>query len=63
MRKIELLISPQGESTLKTHGYAGADCLEASKWLEQALGLTLKEQKTADYYQAAHAQEEVPQQS
>jgi len=37
-RLIEVIVSPQGETTVQTKGYAGADCLQASKFLEQALG-------------------------
>ena len=39
-RVIEVVVSPQGETTVQTKGYAGADCLKASKFLEQALGVT-----------------------
>src|SRR5208282_3195895 len=34
-RLIEVIVSPQGEATVQTKGYAGADCLQASKFLEQ----------------------------
>ena len=38
-RIIEVTVSPQGETTIQTKGYAGADCLQASKFLEQSLGV------------------------
>jgi hypothetical protein len=41
VRIIEVTVSPKGETTVQTKGYAGADCLEASKWLEQVLGVKL----------------------
>jgi len=50
-RVIEVLVSPTGETTIQTKGYAGADCLRASRFLEQALGIATQEQKTADFYQ------------
>ena len=37
-RVIEVTVSPQGEVTVQTRGYAGGECLRASKFLEQALG-------------------------
>ena len=50
-RVIEVLISPTGEVSIQTKGYAGADCLQASKLLEEALGVVRSEQKTAEFYQ------------
>ena len=58
-RIIEVLVSPTGEATVQTKGYAGADCLRASEFLEQALGVTATEQKTAEYYQPAAAEQHV----
>jgi hypothetical protein len=52
-RVIEVVVSPAGEATVRTRGYAGADCLRASRFLEQALGAVAAEQKTAEFYQPA----------
>jgi hypothetical protein len=56
---IEVLVSPKGETTVRTKGYAGSDCLQASKFLEQALGVATHEQKTAEYFQNAQQQQEI----
>jgi Protein of unknown function (DUF2997) len=56
-RLIEVTVSPQGEATVQTKGYAGADCLHASKFLEQALGVATADRQTAEFYQAAPAQQ------
>jgi hypothetical protein len=61
-RVIEVLVSPQGEVTVQTKGYAGADCLQASKFLEQALGLAVKEHKTSEFYQQTTTAEQQVQQ-
>src|SRR5690349_20411929 len=53
VRIIEIVISPKGETTVQTKGFASADCLQASKWLEQALGIATTDNKTAEYYQPA----------
>jgi hypothetical protein len=62
VRIIEIVVSPQGETTVQTKGYAGADCLEASKWLEQALGIQTIDRKTSEFYQTAWQEQHVPQQ-
>ncbi len=60
-RLIEVIVSPQGESTVQTKGYAGGDCMQASKFLEQALGSVTNEQKTAEFYQTETAQQQLTQ--
>jgi hypothetical protein len=60
-RIIEVTVSPAGETTVQTKGYAGPDCLQASKFLEQALGVTTADRKASEFYQAA-AQEQHAQQ-
>jgi hypothetical protein len=58
---IEVIISPQGEATIQTTGYAGSDCLQASKFLEQALGVVANDQKTAEFYHTQSAQQQLTQ--
>ena len=50
-RIIEVVVSPKGETTIQTKGYAGSDCLKASKFLEQALGIPVNERKTSEFYE------------
>jgi hypothetical protein len=61
-RVIELIVSPQGETTVQTKGYGGGACLQASKWLEQALGIATADRKTAEFYESARAEQHVQQQ-
>lgn len=58
-RVIELVISPQGEVTVETKGYTGSDCVQASQFLEKALGTPVSERQTAEYYQAAATEQHV----
>ena len=51
-RIIEVIVSPTGETTVQTKGYAGADCLGASKFLEEALGVKTTERLTPEFYEA-----------
>ena len=60
-RVIEVVVSPQGETTVQTKGYAGADCLKASKFLEQALGVTSADRRTAEFYQTTPTEQHVQQ--
>jgi len=60
-RVIEVIVSPKGETTVQTKGYSGGDCLLASKFLQQALGMTVRENKTAEFYQSDETQQHVQQ--
>lgn len=57
MRTIQIIIDPQGQVRLQTQGFSGASCREASKSLEQALGLIESDQPTPELYQQAASQE------
>jgi hypothetical protein len=60
-RVIEVTVSPRGEATVQTKGYAGGDCLQASRFLEQALGVVADERKTGEFFQAVGTQQQVRQ--
>ena len=60
-RIIEVVVSPTGETTVQTKGYAGADCIQASRFLENALGIVAGDRKTAEYHQTETAQQQVQQ--
>ena len=60
-RVIEVVVSPRGEAVVQTKGYADADCLRASKFLEDALGVVAQERKTADFYQSEQAEQQARQ--
>ena len=60
-RIIEVTVSPKGETTLQTKGYAGGECLQASKFLEQALGVITADHKTGEYYQTASTEQHIQQ--
>jgi len=60
-RIIEVTVSPQGETTVQTKGYSGADCVQASKFLEQALGLAVTDRNTAEFYQIEEIRQPIQQ--
>jgi hypothetical protein len=51
MKTIEITVSPTGETRIETKGFAGSQCREASRFIEQALGKRLSEQLTAEFHQ------------
>ena len=51
-KTIEIIVTPTGETTVQTKGYAGASCRKASEFIEQALGQQTDEQLTADFQQS-----------
>ena len=50
MRTIEIIVSPKGETSVQTKGFAGSSCREASKFIEQALGQCTDEQLKAEFH-------------
>ena len=49
-RVIEVVVSPTGEAVVQTKGFAGSDCLQASKFIEDALGISSRERKTPEFF-------------
>jgi hypothetical protein len=48
---IEIVVSPKGDTTVTTKGFAGSECQQASRSLESALGNRTSEQITAEFHQ------------
>jgi hypothetical protein len=60
-RIIEVTVSATGESTIQTKGYGGDACLNASRFLEQALGIASSDRKTAEFYQSVPSEQHIRQ--
>jgi hypothetical protein len=60
-RTIEVIVSPQGETRIETRGFAGSSCQQASRFLEQALGVQASEKLTAEFYQQESSQQHLQQ--
>lgn len=58
---IEVIVDPQGETTVRTTGYSGRSCLDASRWLEEALGIVVAERKTEEFFATAEEQQQIRQ--
>jgi hypothetical protein len=49
-RTIEIVVQPDGQSSVETKGFTGTECLEGSRFLEAALGARQDEQRTVEFY-------------
>ena len=59
MKTIEIVISPSGSSKIETKGFAGSECRDASRFIEEALGKRNSEKLTGEF----HAEHSVQQQN
>ncbi len=63
MKMIEILVSPKGETAVTTKGFAGSSCRDASKFIEEALGQRIAENRTAEFYQTQPIDQQQQQRS
>jgi len=61
LKTIEITVSPAGQTTVQTKGFTGTSCQDASRALEQALGLRQAEERTAEFYQSEPARQTTQQ--
>ena len=54
-KSIEVIVSPKGETKIETKGFAGGECRQASRFMEEALGVRASENLTAEFYQQQSA--------
>ncbi|HEV7281146.1 MAG TPA: DUF2997 domain-containing protein [Pirellulaceae bacterium] len=50
MKRITLLVRPDGTSVVEAAGWSGAECRAGTEFLEQALGQRLSERLTPEFY-------------
>ena len=63
MKPIEIIVSPEGRTTVQTKGFHGSSCREASRFIERAIGNPTEEKLTTEFYQAESVQQTRQQQS
>jgi len=51
MAKIEIIVSPKGETTMSVRGAKGATCRQLTAGLEQRIGTVLDTAATAEFYE------------
>lgn len=60
-KRIEITVSSEGATSIKTSGFTGSSCRDATRDLERALGVAGTENLLPEYYQLAeHASEIQP---
>lgn len=52
-RTIEIIISASGALQIDAVGFKGPDCEQATKFLEEALGVVAQKRKKPEYHQQA----------
>lgn len=60
-KKIIVRIGKDGKAKVSSYGYVGTSCLEASKAIEEAMGMTTDRQYTEEFYAIEHGVEQVRQ--
>lgn len=60
-KTIEITVTPEGATSVKTSGFTGGSCRDATRDLERALGLAGKESLLPEYYQRASTGEQIRQ--
>ena len=60
-KTIEITVSPEGSVSIKTAGFAGGSCKEATRDLERALGLAGRESLLPEYFQRASTGDQLRQ--
>lgn len=51
MRKIEVIVSPNGETRVEAVGYQGNSCQSATRAIEEALGCRTSSVKKLEFYE------------
>ena len=49
-KTIKITVSPEGATSIKTSGFSGRSCKDATRELERALGLAGKESLLPEFY-------------
>ena len=60
-KKIEITVSPEGATSIKTSGFSGGSCKDATRELERALGLAGKESLLPEFYNQTSTNAQVQQ--
>ncbi len=55
-KTIEIIVRPDGGTQVQTHGFSGAACRDASRFIEAALGQRETERLTGEFFQGQAAE-------
>jgi hypothetical protein len=60
-KKIEIIVSPEGATSIKTSGFFGSSCKDATRDLERALGVAGRETLLPEFYNQTSTGEQLRQ--
>ena len=60
-KKIEITVSPEGATSIKTTGFTGGSCRDATRDLERALGVAGRESLQPEYFNQTSTGEQLRQ--
>jgi hypothetical protein len=60
-KTIEITVTPEGATSIKTTGFTGGSCRDATRDLEKALGVAGRESLLPEYFQRTSTGEQIRQ--
>ena len=60
-KTIEITVSPEGATSIKTSGFTGGSCKDATRDLEKVLGVAGRENLLPEYFQRTSTGEQIRQ--
>ncbi len=60
-KTIEITVSPEGATSIKTSGFSGGSCKDATRDLERALGVAGRDSLLPEYFQQASTGDQIQQ--
>ena len=60
-KTIEITVTPEGATSIKTSGFTGGSCKDATRELERALGVSGRESLLPEFYAQPKAGEQIRQ--
>ena len=60
-KTIEITVTPEGATSIKTSGFTGGSCKDATRDLERALGVSGRESLLPEFYTQTKAGEQIRQ--
>lgn len=56
-RIIEIIVETNGSTRVQTKGFAGSACIDASRFIEEALGKRTSDRTTPEFFQSTDQQQ------
>lgn len=60
-KTIEITVSPEGTTSIKTSGFTGSSCRDATRDIERALGVSGRESLLPEYFNRTSTDEQLRQ--